>query len=352
MSKVTNLSLAFVMCLAMTFEPSYAYEMPLWGPLVYLGQQSFKDGKFDDAVKSFTEALAMAEKAGDKTQQGRILSDLSVVYRTQGKMEEGEKCLMSAVKLLGGDELNETNLPANGNLASLYVQNRKYSLAEPLFQRIEQYVTTTHGASSSNMALILRSMSEMYIAQRNYKKGEELLNRALIITKTNSGTEGAQVAVVMGDLALLYNEEGKYAEAAQISKEALVIEEKNRMSVALTLRNLADAQIGLGNYSEAELLLKKSLPVQEEELGASNPTIALTLASLGKIYTKQGKYSDAKQQFDRAVELRSKLNGGQDRKLAWILRSYAELERLNKHPSQSVTLEERAKAIEGKSSPR
>lgn len=352
MIRVTILSSVLIVCLGITFEPALASDgVPLWGPTLSLGLESFRAGKFDDAVKLLTAALTMAEKAGDKEQQGHILSDLSVVYFAQGKDEEGEKCVLAAAKCMGnGDELTDSNLTTYCHLAGIYASHRKYSLAEPLFQRIEKFTADTYGPTDSNMALILRPISGMYVAQGKFEKAEEALNRALSITKKNSGAEGAQVAVIISDLAQLYNEEGKYAEAAEISKEALAIDEKmysgDHPNVSFTLRDLGIAQTGLGNYSEAELLLKKALAMQERLLGQTHPTVAVTMASLGKLYTKQDKYDDAKQLFDRAIEIRSAAHFDHDRKMVSMLRAYAELEKLRKDPAEALKLEQRANSIE------
>ena len=64
-------------------------------------------------------------------------------------------------------------------------------------------------------------------------------------------------------------------------------------SLGVHLRSLADTQLFMGKYSEAELTIRESLSILIKKRGANSPITALSLDVLARILNEQGRSKDA-----------------------------------------------------------
>lgn len=99
--------------------------------------------------------------------------------------------------------------------------------------------------------------------------------------------------------ARLEREQGRPALAEALVRDARNTLERQPSNVeSQTLTRLADAELSivlqdLGRYSEAEALLRKSLPLVEQALGREHPDYGAFLNNLGDALRQQGKYAEA-----------------------------------------------------------
>jgi tetratricopeptide (TPR) repeat protein len=63
----------------------------------------------------------------------------------------------------------------------------------------------------------------------------------------------------------------------------------------------AEAIWHLGRNKEAESIYTQALPIKEQALGASHPSVARMLGNLGLIYLDEGRYRDAEGAFRRSL---------------------------------------------------
>jgi tetratricopeptide (TPR) repeat protein len=63
---------------------------------------------------------------------------------------------------------------------------------------------------------------------------------------------------------------------------------KEHPHVAASLNNLAELYRNMGNYSQAEPLLRRSLAISEKMLGKEHPTVAHSLNNLAVLYQEMG----------------------------------------------------------------
>jgi tetratricopeptide (TPR) repeat protein len=73
----------------------------------------------------------------------------------------------------------------------------------------------------------------------------------------------------------------------------------NNFGTALTME--AEANWHLGRYREAESIYTQALPIKEQALGASHPSVARMLGNLGLIYLDEARYRDAEGVFRRSL---------------------------------------------------
>ena len=70
---------------------------------------------------------------------------------------------------------------------------------------------------------------------------------------------------------------------------------------------------------------RRSLAIQEKELGPEHPHVALSLNNLAAVYLNQGKYADAESLYRRSLAIREKALGPEHRHVALSLNKLAEL---------------------------
>jgi tetratricopeptide (TPR) repeat protein len=64
-----------------------------------------------------------------------------------------------------------------------------------------------------------------------------------------------------------------------------------------------------GRYSEAEALVKRSLPMLEKNLGPNDPFVATALNFFAQLCEAQGRYADAEPLYKRSLAIREKVLG-------------------------------------------
>ena len=73
-------------------------------------------------------------------------------------------------------------------------------------------------------------------------------------------------------------------------------------SLALnTVNNLAGVYESQGRYAEAEMLYKRVLRSQEQQLGSDHPSVLTTMHNLASVYESQGRYAEAKKLYNRVL---------------------------------------------------
>ena len=59
----------------------------------------------------------------------------------------------------------------------------------------------------------------------------------------------------------------------------------------------------MGRYAEAEPLFRRSLEIQEKQLGRDHPDVATSLNNLADLYRAMGRYAEAEPLYRRSLEI-------------------------------------------------
>lgn len=100
-------------------------------------------------------------------------------------------------------------------------------------------------------------------------------------------------------LARVEYEQGHFRAAETALRKVLAVHGDD----PVVLNNLALTLTAQAKYSEAELLLKKGLSIDENARGADNPEVGTLLNSLGTLYFDQGRYREAEPLFKQALTI-------------------------------------------------
>lgn len=112
-----------------------------------------------------------------------------------------------------------------------------------------------------------------------------------------------------GKLAL---KKDNYAFARQYFIDAATRTEKLRESdrrFAISINNLVEVYIKQGNVTQAELILKRILAINEKDSGRDDLLLATNLDTLAKIYREKRDWVAAEQYVKRAIAIRVKKQG-------------------------------------------
>jgi CHAT domain-containing protein/tetratricopeptide (TPR) repeat protein len=159
-------------------------------------------------------------------------------------------------------------------------------------------------------------LSTSYSFLRNVEEAEKWLNYArsrkeqLDHWNTHHkgfNWRGGSVSNAKGRFSIM---KGEFADAEKFYIEAVEHLRKipGDWSLGPYLRELADAQILMGKYREAELTIREALAILIKEMGANSPLTALGLVVLSKILNEQGRSKDAESLARTAMSIYEKGN--------------------------------------------
>jgi CHAT domain-containing protein/Flp pilus assembly protein TadD len=122
---------------------------------------------------------------------------------------------------------------------------------------------------------------------------------------------------------------GEYAEAEPLLKEALRIRQKilgrEHPDTATSLNNLAAIYLTMADYAKAELLYKEALEIRQKIFGQEHPDTATSLNNLANLYQDTGDYVKAEPLYKEALEIYQKVVGREHRLTATSLSNLAVL---------------------------
>jgi CHAT domain-containing protein/tetratricopeptide (TPR) repeat protein len=320
---------------------------PLFFLVIDLAPAAAQQGDLNAILRRFNElyaagnypaALVEAQKleVGVKARFGLhhvnyaiALSDLALVYESQGKYGEAEGFYKRALAIREGQlGSNHPDVAGTlGGLANVYWQEGKYAEAEAQYKRALTIQEKKFGENHPDVALSLFGLANVYEAQGKYGDAEAHLKRALAIREEKLGKDNPEVARTLGNLAIVYEAQGKYADAEALYKRALAIREetlgKDHPDVARSLTNLAILYRLEGKYADAEGYHKRALAIREERFGKNHPDVADTLNALAALYSDQDRYSEAEGYYKRALAIRQEKLGEGHHQFAETLNNLA-----------------------------
>jgi CHAT domain-containing protein/tetratricopeptide (TPR) repeat protein len=145
---------------------------------------------------------------------------------------------------------------------------------------------------------------------------------------------------------------GKIEESVPLAKEALRIAEAtfgpSHANTAVALQKLGMAELGLGQYPEAEGLLTRAVATREKASGPEAPSMPELLNDLGQVYFYEAKTAEAEAAFKRALEIGEKVLGLEHPDVAESLNDLALIYDGKGRYAESETLYKRALAIREK----
>ncbi|XP_069861523.1 nephrocystin-3 isoform X2 [Dipodomys merriami] len=328
--------------------------------------------EYFDALKQYEKTCA----GGD----GLIcLADL---YETLGRFLKDLGLLSQAVVPLQRSlEIRETALDPDHprvaqslrQLASVYVQWKKFGNAEQLYTQALEISENAYGAGHPHTARELDALAALCQKQNKYEQAEHfrkksskirqkatrrksnlrafalLRRRALQLEELTLGKDTPDSARTLNELGVLYYLQNNLGTAEQFLRRSLEMRERvlgpEHPDCAQSLNNLAAICNEKKQYDKAAELYERALELRRRALAPDHPSLAYTAKHLAILYKKMGKLNKAVPLYELAVEIRQKSFGSKHPSVATALVNLAVLYSQMKKHTEALPLYEQALKI-------
>lgn len=279
---------------------------------------------FSQALFSETAFLLPASAQKPATPQGK--PKLDPVKSWQLFLVAGQECLRKGdmAKALHYFKLSEVcarEIPGRDGIdkldvslkliASLYSETKHYAEAAQYGRQVVELSKASH-QPYDEITTNLNALAKMLKRAGKYTESEQAYKEALVALgpKLQSSQDAA---TIHDNLGLVYQEEKQYDKAATEHQLAYGIYHKlvgdDNKDTAYCQMNLAEACVGLKDYTKAEPLLNSARATLERTEGASSVAMANLLDCLGILYSRTNRLAEAEEMQKRAIVLVEKYHG-------------------------------------------
>jgi tetratricopeptide (TPR) repeat protein/CHAT domain-containing protein len=292
------------------FEAIYgAGTRTLPGIIAERGSNLWTLERFKEATEVYERALALAEKIEAPNDRERFdpLVSLTALYYTQARYQDAERVVLQAIEVkwrLGPDDDQGLSVLRRG-LADIYREQRRLREAEALYLEVLAAAETRYGENHAQTASIVGTLASVYQVEGRYRDSEAYFRRLIGINTALYGESGSKTAQSLRSYTLLKIRMAHFAEAGatlvKVRAAAEMLGDKAfQADVFDTAAQLSQA---VGQYEEAETLMRRAVALSEELSGRDGFDMAVPLSNLANILVTRGKYQEAAALSERSVSL-------------------------------------------------
>jgi len=241
----------------MVLAKSLGYQKGIGNAFNLTGHLFFDQGKYNEALYNYNEALKIRQAIDDKKGTGGAYCNIGNVYAELDKFPETLNSYFAALKTL--EEIGD----------------------KPF------------------MARVLNNIGVIYANQQNFSEALKNYKEALKLKKEINDLDG--IASSYCNIGNLYNRMGKYREYLEQTNSALKIYEQinSNVGIASCYVNIGALYLNLGNDTAALSYLFKALKLAEEL--QNNSDITITYQHIGAVYLREKKYKLAEDYELRSI---------------------------------------------------
>jgi CHAT domain-containing protein len=266
-----------------------------------------------------TKAFMEANSLTNEIVYLRTLSNLGLIYLTQGKTAEADE-LITQTLAMSEQSLGKNSAAYIANLNNQAKLNQalgKYNEAEKELDEALRLADAVFGESMQK-AILLNNKAMLFQAIGRYNEAAELMKQAIATSsaapkKALQGKKSFDSRKFQANLAFIYQLSGKYAEAETNFLEIKKIFDNRKQTgnaeYAGLLNQLGILYIQMGKNEKVEELFKKSKEVYKARYTDQNIYYAKVTNDLGNFYRMNGRYEEAEKQLNKALETRETLLG-------------------------------------------
>lgn len=282
-----------------------------------LGQWCADPGKYEEAEKSYREALEQREKALGPEHPDTLasMSDMARLLLGQRKNEEAEQMYLKILEIREKAPVQdgrETWVSMTRLGIALYNQG-KYTECERIDREVLELRKRALGREHPDT---LNSMSNLAVTLQELGKLEEAEKLGVEVTETRKQTLGPtdpDMLTNMSNLALVLHKLGRLEEAEKLCMEVLGIRKQTlgpaHPDTLMSMCNLALTLHELGRWEEAEKLGVEVMETRKQTLGSAHPSTLASMDDVSHTWHSLGRIADAIALMDSCVQLRGKVLG-------------------------------------------
>jgi predicted ATPase/class 3 adenylate cyclase len=272
--------------------------------LTRLAQVLEIEGHWDEAHARYREALALAERLGDRGMKAQTQALIGELLRKQGQYTQALPWLeqaRAAWEALGERSGLAQVLHFTGSLA---MHQGNYNGARGFYEA--SLAIRREQNDLQAIASLLSNLSIVAYHQGDVERAWELCRDGLALRREIGNK--LWIANSLGNLGMLALEAGNHTEAHAFMDEALTLEREvgDRSAIAISLNNLGSVAREQGNYVQAHVLYRESLAITRD-LGDSW-ALCYLLEDIACLTALRGYADPALRLAAAAAALRTQIN--------------------------------------------
>lgn len=249
----------------------------------------------------YKESFALLERAivsldGDAVAKAIYINQKGLIYRAMGEYDNAIISFEQSLALVSDCDIHEEELNGifdciKSNLALIYIEKGKYSLAMDIYQELIKSDTENHGRNSLQVCCSLSAIGTIHEKNGNIKGAIESYEEAYEISINAHGNNHPETITHLNNLALSYTS-SKPKKSEKMFKTALSVRleqyGENHIMTATVLSNLASSYSEQKKYLKSKKSSLRALEIMLNRHDGKHPqalriqhNLSLTLAQLG-----------------------------------------------------------------------
>lgn len=264
-----------------------------------MGYTNYQAGNYSAAIEQLQEAAIEADKLKYYGVKGGSLSNLGVVYRSQGKTDEAKATFEEALKTMRISACcPEYEVIASYNIATI-IQDRRPKQGLDSLLSLEKIAKEKDFPYVGNY--IINSIARGMIITGDLKKGLDYTYQAIDESKKQGNQEQLLIAYRnLGDCFAAIKDEEKTLE--YYNKAEAIADSTSRYDELIFTRiSLAEYYLNQDNPQKSAQILEAALLLAKKEKALLQESEIYP--TLGKVYSKLGQNDKAAATYQKAIDL-------------------------------------------------
>lgn len=279
---------------------AYADSLYMWAFLRY------QQGDWEGSERAITRSVEIfRRKLGDHPHTATALGGLAVVRLASGDRDEAIRLRREALamhrKTVGS--MHKAVAHDLQELGTMLVAQGRYAEAEPILEEAMEIRRELHGERSAGYATALNGYARLLAARGDHRQAAVIYGETVDIYR-EAGDEWYMLPTGLSNQGLSLCDLGQYEQAEPLLREALAIRRQYRPAghhdIGLSLSNLGRCLMDAGRPVEAEPLLRQAVGILEDDAGPRHERTLGTVQSLGEVLYMQDRLEDAETVLRRA----------------------------------------------------
>jgi lipopolysaccharide biosynthesis regulator YciM len=251
------------------------------------------------AIPFLEESLELQRQTdSEEPRIASVLSELSMAQREAGRIEDSDRTLEEAIRLISASPATQSE-----TYASLLVQLGRLEMVRSNTSEAEKQLSTAlslmsrlKGRNDLEVAGILLELASVHMWQNDLREAEKTARRATeIYAHVPDGHPDRVTADSLLAQILLY--ENRTTEASRLFERVLAAQRQiygpKNAPAAETLGYLAQVRHIQGDFAGAEKLLGEALDIHRNAENSAAHKVGYLQTMLGAVLLKQSRYADA-----------------------------------------------------------
>jgi tetratricopeptide (TPR) repeat protein len=325
-----------------------------WTELTTDATKALRANQLTKAIQLCEEALALSATFGPtNTEYSRAQVLRAQIYLWEKKYDVAEQMFQNAIasceKAVGTNSVElEHPLASLANFYYFVVPH--LDRVAQLFERILHIVEAAPNPEHRDIIMWSRNLGKVYAEMKQYEKAEPYFKRAALICEKEDPEWMPYELLTAADF---FRDWGKFDLAEVLARRSLELREKKlatggvdaQMEVTVSLGNLGLTYLAAHKPEKAEETFRRSLKILGTVVSPTETDLIPHLIGLADALKAEEKLPDAEKLYARAVKIAETNQVTESREFAVALEKYSDALSKLKKPDEAKTQSERAKAL-------